>query len=158
MFLYVLYRVAHLLIIFKVALLFGSEDRGLTNDDLKFCNAVTTIPTADFSSLNLGQAVAILSYEVYTAVLEENCGGIVRHSKLAESQELEVMYGFVDQALRRMGYLREDDYDHWMHNIRQFLSRVGLKGREARTIRGFCRQIISMADKADSSDSSPPFK
>ncbi len=131
----------------EVALLFGSEDRGLTNEDLKFCNAVTTIPTADFSSLNLGQAVAILSYEVYTAALEADCGSLVKHAKLAESRELEVMYDFVEQALRKMGYLREDDYSHWMHNIRQFLSRVGLKGREARTIRGFCRQIISTAEK-----------
>ena len=47
------------------ALLFGPEDRGLTNDDLKFCRFTSTIPTADFSSLNLAQAVGIHCYELY---------------------------------------------------------------------------------------------
>lgn len=131
----------------EVALVFGPEDRGLTNDDLKFCNVVTTIPTADFSSLNLGQAVAILSSEVYSGALDASRGDSVKHAKMAESHELEVMYNFVEQALRKMGHLKEADYSYWMHNIRHFLSRIGLKGREAKFIRGFCRQIITLAEK-----------
>ncbi len=131
----------------EVALVFGPEDRGLTNDDLKLCNVVTTIPTADFSSLNLGQAVALLSYELYCGALEANRDGIVKSAKLAESRELEVMYEFVEQALRKMGHLQEVDYSYWMHNIRHFLSRIGLRGRETKLIRGVCRQVITMAEK-----------
>lgn len=131
----------------KVALVFGPEDRGLTNDDLKLCNAITTIPTADFSSLNLGQAVAVLAYEMYSGALQAKRNGIVKSARLAESRELEVMYDFVEEALRKMGHLKEVDYSYWMHNIRHFLGRIGLRGREAKLIRGFCRQISNMAEK-----------
>src|SRR5690606_7957118 len=47
----------------KTALLFGGERAGLDNDEISFCDALITIPTAEFSSLNLGQAVLLLGYE-----------------------------------------------------------------------------------------------
>src|SRR5580704_2420077 len=49
------------------ALLFGGERAGLDNDELSLCDAVITIPTAEFSSLNLGQAVLLISYEWFRA-------------------------------------------------------------------------------------------
>jgi len=52
----------------EVALLFGSEDKGLANEDLRYCHAVVSIPTsADFKSINLSHAVMILCYEIFTA-------------------------------------------------------------------------------------------
>lgn len=125
----------------KVALLFGPEDSGLTNEDLKFCNSVTTIPTADFSSLNLAQAVAILCYEVYTGVLSSR-GWKKISPKLANSHEFETTYGLIEEMLRRIGSLKETDYDHWMKNIRHFLGRVELKARETKFLQLICRQII----------------
>ncbi len=125
----------------KVALLFGPEDSGLTNEDLKFCNSVTTIPTADFSSLNLAQAVAILCYEVYTGVLSSR-GWKKISPKLASSHEYETTYGLIEKMLRRIGFLKETDYDHWMKNIRHFLGRVELKARETKFLQLICRQII----------------
>ncbi len=53
----------------QVAILFGPEDTGLTNDDLKYCQMASAIPTADFSSLNLAQAVAIHCYELYYGIV-----------------------------------------------------------------------------------------
>jgi tRNA/rRNA methyltransferase len=50
-----------------VALLFGPENWGLTNDELPFCHALVTIPTGDCSSLNLAQAVMVMVYELFTA-------------------------------------------------------------------------------------------
>jgi len=52
----------------EVALLFGPENWGLTNDELPFCHALVTIPTGDCSSLNLAQAVMVMAYELFTAV------------------------------------------------------------------------------------------
>lgn len=127
----------------KVALLFGPEDRGLTNEDLAFCNMLTTIPTAAFSSLNLAQAVAIHCYEVYDAVLAAVGEGRKQYRpKLAENQELEAMYGHVEEVLRTIGFLKETDYEYWMRSVRNFLGRLGLRAGEARTIRGFCRQFL----------------
>lgn len=126
----------------RVALLFGPEDRGLTNDDLKFCNLTTTIPTADFSSLNLAQAVAIHCHELYSGLLEATFAGKKNEPKLAESIEMEAMYAHVEEMLQHIGFLKPADCRYWMHTIRQFLSRIGLRAKEARMIRGFCRQLI----------------
>ena len=125
----------------QVALLFGPEDRGLTNEDLKYCQTKVTIPTADFSSLNLAQAVAILCYELYWGVM---CSDKVMQSspKLASSYELEGMYEHVEKLLNQIGFLRTNDSTYWIRNIRNFLGRVGLHAKEARIIRGFCRQFL----------------
>jgi len=130
----------------QVALLFGPEDRGLTNEDLKYCQTKVTIPTADFSSLNLAQAVAILCYELYWGVMY---AGKVTHSapKLANTHELEGMYEHVENLLNRIGFLRTDDSSYWIRNIRNFLGRVGLRAKEARIIRGFCRQYLWYDDQ-----------
>jgi tRNA/rRNA methyltransferase len=85
----------------RVALVFGPEDCGLTNDDLKCCNIVATIPTADFASINLAQAVAILSYELYTGVLQFQSDSAGKPcAKLAQSSELENMYAQIELTLR----------------------------------------------------------
>jgi tRNA/rRNA methyltransferase len=125
----------------QVALLFGPEHRGLTNDDLKYCQATVTIPTAEFSSLNLAQAVAILCYELFWAV--HYSGKTTTFSpKLASTRELEGMYEHVEEMLNRIGFLNTNDSSYWMRNIRQFLGRIGLRAKEARIIRGFCRQFL----------------
>ena len=49
----------------QVAILFGPEDRGLTNADLRLCHGLVNIPTAEFSSLNLAQAVMVVCYELF---------------------------------------------------------------------------------------------
>ncbi|HIJ78362.1 MAG: RNA methyltransferase [Desulfobulbaceae bacterium] len=127
----------------KVALLFGPEDRGLTNEDLQYCNQITTIPTADFSSLNLAQAVAILCHELHFALLNAVATGYTDFvPKQVESRELEATYDRLEQVLRTIGYLKDTDYEYWMNNIRQFFGRVGLRTKEARVIRGLCKQFI----------------
>jgi len=125
----------------QVALLFGPEHRGLTNEDLKFCQTTVTIPTADFSSLNLAQAVAILCYELYWGIVYAGME-VQAGPKLATSRELEGMYEHVENMLARIGFLNTNDSTYWMRNIRHFLGRMGLRAKEARIIRGFCRQFL----------------
>ena len=125
----------------QVALLFGPEHRGLTNEDLKYCQMSVTIPTADFSSLNLAQAVAILCYELYwTVMYSEKTTSFT--PKLASSYQLEGMYEHVEEMLNRIGFLNTNDSTYWMRNIRHFLGRAGLRAKEAKIIRGFCRQFL----------------
>lgn len=73
----------------QVALLFGPEDRGLTNEDLRLCHELVNIPTADFSSLNLAQAVMVMCYELFKASREETKSHAPR---LATRHELDGMY------------------------------------------------------------------
>jgi tRNA/rRNA methyltransferase len=130
----------------QVALLFGPENRGLTNEDLTYCQTTVTIPTADFSSLNLAQAVAILCYEIYWGIMYSG-KEMETGPKLASSYELEGMYQHVEEMLNRVGFLRRDDSSYWIRNIRHFLGRIGLRAKEARMIRGFCRTFIWYADQ-----------
>lgn len=132
----------------EAALVFGPEDRGLSNDDLALCNVVTTIPTADFASLNLAQAVALLSYELYCAVLaDEHHSPPQPAGKLACNRELRHLSAMVEETLRAIGHLKESDYGHWMRNLRQFLGRVELRSREVKFLVGFCRQVIALTVK-----------
>lgn len=141
----------------QVALLFGPEDRGLTNEDLKYCQTRVTIPTADFSSLNLAQAVAIIAYEIFWGVMY---GDKILRSvpRLANSKELDGMYDHVEELLTRIGFLKTNDTTYWIRNIRNFLGRVELRAKEARIIRGFCRQFLWYDDRHDSpgADVAPP--
>lgn len=123
----------------KVALLFGPEDRGLANDELRYCQTVVTIPSSrEFKSLNLSHAVMILCYEIYTASLpatEEV------KPKWARSDELEGMYGQIKTMLSDIGFLNPENPDYWMMHLRRFFARSGLLAREVKIIRGICRQL-----------------
>jgi tRNA/rRNA methyltransferase len=125
----------------KVALLFGPEDTGLANEQLRLCHAVVTIPTAkEFTSLNLAQAVMILCYEIFVASMPDLPEGEAA-PKLALSSELEGMYEHIGRMLLDIGFLNPDNPEHWMLYIRRFFARSGLLSREVKIIRGICRQL-----------------
>ena len=125
----------------KVALLFGPEDTGLANEELRLCHAVVTIPTSrEFTSLNLSHAVMILCYEIFTA-----SSAATRLSeatpKLAMSKELEGMYGQIKTLLADIEFLNPENPEYWMMHLRRFFSRAGLLSREVGLIRGICRKL-----------------
>jgi tRNA/rRNA methyltransferase len=121
-----------------VALVFGSEDRGLTNEDIRFCHQLVRIPTAQFASLNLAQAVMILCYEICAASSKPPHKVSPR---LASSQELERMYERVKEILIKVSFIRPDNPEHWMMNIRRFCSRMTLRSSDVNLIMGMCRQV-----------------
>ncbi|MGD8313196.1 MAG: RNA methyltransferase [Syntrophobacterales bacterium] len=122
----------------QVALLFGPEDRGLTNAQLRYCHALVTIPTLGFSSLNLAQAVMILCYELMLAGEKPTD----RFSpRLATRRELDGMYEHLKETFIKINFINLDNPDYWMQNIRRFFSRIGLRARDVKIIRGICRQI-----------------
>jgi len=90
----------------KIAFLFGAEDRGLTNEDLKYCQFRSVIPTSGFSSLNLAQAVAIHCYEIFHAVIHEQ-KEISPKPKIATSYEVENMYTHMENSLDGIDFLKE---------------------------------------------------
>jgi tRNA/rRNA methyltransferase len=122
----------------QAAILFGPEDRGLSNEHLRYCHTIVTIPTSRFSSLNLAQAVMIICYEIFWASRTSPEAVIPR---LADKFELEGMYEHLKQVLTKIGFINPQNPEHWMLNIRRFLSRFPLRAREVRIIRGICRQI-----------------
>jgi tRNA/rRNA methyltransferase len=120
-----------------VALLFGPENFGLTNEELAFCHTLVHIPTGACSSLNLAQAVMVLAYEIFTAA-----GDRPRFvPRLANSQELTSMYAMLQEMLVKINFISHQNPEHWMFNVRRLFARHGLLAREAQVIKGICRQI-----------------
>ena len=122
----------------RVGLLFGPEDRGLTNDDIRLCHALVTIPTAEFSSLNLAQAVMVVCYELRRY---NQPGGKTFVPRLANRHELDGMYAQLKDILVRISYIQPDNPDYFMNNLRHFGTRLKLRAKEVSIIRGICRQI-----------------
>jgi len=123
----------------EIALLFGPEDMGLSNDDLRFCHLLVTIPTSKrMKSLNLSQAAMILCYEVFVA----HAGPLEEFTpRMASSEEIEGMYAQMKTVLMKTGFLNPENPDHWMMHIRRFLGRTRLFSKEVKIIRGICRQL-----------------
>jgi TrmH family RNA methyltransferase len=143
-----------------VAILFGPEDRGLTNRELDPCHALIQIPThPGLSSLNLAQAVLVLCYELYLTSLYEmrnaECG--MRNGKrarrdedgsssflpapLAEFQKVEKMYAHLEQLLLRIGFLDTNNPKRIMHTLRRIFGRASLGDRDVAILRGIFRQL-----------------
>ncbi|MDP3183011.1 MAG: RNA methyltransferase [Desulfobaccales bacterium] len=120
-----------------IALLFGPENWGLTNQELPFCHALVTIPTDGCASLNLAQAVMVLAYEIFTA--GHAAPGF--EPRLANSRELESMYAMLKETLVKINFISHQNPEHWMFNVRRLFARHGLRAREAQVIKGICRQI-----------------
>jgi len=122
----------------RTAILFGPEDKGLSNEDIRYCHALVNIPTSDFSSINLGQAVMIVCYEIFTAGREATEEFTPR---LASRHELDGMYDQVKDILVRISYINPENPDYWMNSLRHFFTRMRLRAKEVSIIRGICRQI-----------------
>jgi len=128
----------------EVALVFGPEDRGLTNEDLRLCHALINIPTAAFSSLNLAQAVMVVCYALFTAGSEDSGPATPR---LANRHELDGLYEQLKDILVRISYINPENPDYWLNHMRRFFTRIQLRAREVSIIRGLCRQVDWYARK-----------
>jgi tRNA/rRNA methyltransferase len=124
----------------RVAIIFGSEDHGLTNEELKLCQRLITIPTApEYRSLNLAQAVAIVAYDL---VMTLDAGAERREEAArAPAGEVDAMLERMRDALIAIGFLPEDNPDHIMFTLRAIFGRSGLGPRELDVLNGMARQM-----------------
>ncbi len=126
----------------RIAIVFGPEDRGLSNEDIRYCHTLVNIPTAEFSSLNLAQAVMVMCYEIFTAeVRDQESERAEFMPRLACRHELDGMYDQIRDILVRISYINPENPDYWMNSLRHFFTRLQLRAKEVRMIRGMCRQI-----------------
>jgi len=124
----------------KVALLFGPEDHGLTNDDLKHCQRLIAIDTsADYPSLNLAQAVLLCCYELRRAAQ----AGVPSKTALepAPAADVEFLFERLQSAFLRIGFLNPQNPDHIMFALRRLFGRAELEGSDVRILLGLARQI-----------------
>jgi len=136
-----------------VALVFGPEVGGLTNDELACANLVVSIPCAPSQpTLNLAQAVLILAYEIYQARLAEvgaeaeagsgggGGGGGGSGEPPATSAEVEALFDHAATLLRRIGFERDTTFPGVLRDLRAAAARACLSRRETAVLHGICRR------------------
>ncbi len=135
-----------------VALVFGKEDRGLTNEGLDLCHHLAIIPTAtDHPSLNLAQACLVLCYEIQLASQEElpHPKG-KRHTGPATHKDLEEMHFALKEGLHHMGFFKGDRHPQSvLRMLRTLLSRAELDLREARLLRALGFEISKQFSRSE---------
>ncbi len=127
----------------KIGILFGAEERGMTNRELSHCHLVTMIPSnPDFPSLNLAQSVALIAYQLRLVLLSKEKIPEKKPLPLASMEQIEGMYQHLEKMLIKIKFLPSDNSFHMMRTLRGLLGRTGMTEREVRIIRGICRQVL----------------
>jgi tRNA/rRNA methyltransferase len=123
----------------EAAIVFGREDSGLTTDELSLCRWHATIPSADdYGSLNLAQSVLVFCYELGKAGASPGGG---REMQLADSADMESLFGQMGACLLKIGFLNEQNPEHIMRSLRRIFFRAELDSREVAIFRGMMTQI-----------------
>jgi len=123
----------------KTGILFGNERAGLDNDEISLCDAVITIPTAEFASINLAQAVLIASYEWFRAGDATPLARIGRGPLQRKPTRIELVQTFehLERELLTSGFLYPPDkVDGMIRAIRATIHRARLTYQETQTLRG----------------------
>ena len=116
-----------------VAILFGREDQGFNNDEIKICDMILTIPTSDvYPIMNLSHAVGIVLYEMS----DIEAGDI----PLAEGLDLRLLYGHLEDLMGDIEYPAHKK-DKTMLMFKRIFGRAQLIPREVQTLRGVIRRI-----------------
>jgi TrmH family RNA methyltransferase len=133
-----------------VALVFGPEVGGLTNEELAYANLVVSVPCAPLQpTLNLAQAVLILAYELYQAKRGEPrpLAGVAGAKAPADgtdppatSAEVDGLFDHAAAVLRRIGFERDSTFPGVLRDLRAAAARARLSQREAAVLRGICRR------------------
>ncbi len=128
----------------RVALLFGSEKTGLTNDDLSHCHRLLRIPTREeHISMNLGQAVAICLYELVRISKDKReADEYAAHPAAASAGEVERLTMMILEALQSSGYIAPGAEAATEEKLRRNLRRFALTRQDAQLALGMTRQIL----------------
>jgi tRNA (cytidine32/uridine32-2'-O)-methyltransferase len=140
----------------QVAVLFGREDRGLTNDELKLCNLHLNIPTsADYSSLNLAMAVQVVCYELRMLLDADRLPRAEDEewdAPFATLENMERYYQHLEQTLIDIEFLDPAAPRQLMVRLRRLYSRVRLDEMELNILRGILSETQKSIGKARSGD------
>jgi tRNA (cytidine32/uridine32-2'-O)-methyltransferase len=127
----------------KVALVFGPERMGLSNEDLQLAKYRVTIPTnPDYSSLNIAAAVQTLSYEIFKQV--EQAEAIEEFRDLPTAESLEQLYTHMESTLKDTGFIIKNHPGEIMQKLRNVFTRAELDESEVSILRG----VLSSVDRS----------
>jgi tRNA/rRNA methyltransferase len=131
----------------EVALVFGRETFGLTNEELALAHVIGTIPTApEQPSLNLAQAVVVFAYELFKAVVGE---GRFPREELAQVAALEAFFEDLGRYVLEIGFTDQNRFAHAMRRLRRIFHKARLTPGEVQMLRGLLHQSRYQMRKKD---------
>src|ERR1700757_5471786 len=137
----------------RVAVLFGSEKWGLSNEDLSYCHWLMRIPTrVEHRSMNLGQAAAVVMYEIGSeggtghegsrGKARLNAIGTAKNREFAEMETVERIGKALLEALRKSGYIAARGEVTAEEKLRRMLRRFSMQAADAEVLLGMVRKIL----------------
>jgi TrmH family RNA methyltransferase len=140
-----------------VALVFGREDKGLTNTELDLCHRSVTIPTTEHSSLNLAQAVLVMAYELWMAAQgsEQPFKAPRRSAPPASAEFLEMLFADVEQALWTIDFFKSRQTESVMRTLRELVRRADPDQREAAFARAIAIEVVKYFERSRSPSKAP---
>lgn len=140
----------------QVALIFGREDKGLTNEQLRRCHLQVHIPTNEnFSSLNLGAAVQVLCYELRMMQLikaDALAMPKLRGHELASMDDMERYYDHLYQVLMDIGFLDHSSHEKIMAKLRRLYGRVRPDSVELSILRGILSETQRCIESSETKE------
>ncbi|WP_066383588.1 MULTISPECIES: RNA methyltransferase [unclassified Anabaena] len=123
------------------ALIFGREDRGLSNEELNYAQRFVRIPSSpNYPSLNLASAVGICCYELAQPA-QIDATATITTTELAPIELVEAYYQQLESLLLKIGYLYPHTASSRMEKFRQLYNRAHLQTQEVAMLRGILRQV-----------------
>jgi TrmH family RNA methyltransferase len=121
----------------QVAIMFGREDRGLSNEELDMANTLVTIPTTGHPSLNLAQAVLVALYELHLAAADATrvLAPPRKDAPPATSEQFELAFADAEKALEHMEFFKTRYRAHVLRSLRSLLFRANPDAREILLVR-----------------------
>lgn len=127
-----------------VAILFGREASGLTNQELERCQSIVGIPAnPEYSSLNIAAAAQVLCYELLCARLE-GVPQVADEEQYATGGELEGFFSHLEQTLLHTAFYDPDNPRYLMRQMRSIFDRGNLRSSEVNLLRGMCKSILNL--------------
>ena len=125
-----------------VALVFGRERTGLTNDELQKCHYHVAIPAnPEYSSLNLAMAVQTICYEVRMCWLQDQAPEVESEADYPSAHQLEGFYQHLEQTLLKTGFIADDHPGQVMSKLRRLFNRARPEAIELNILRGILTSI-----------------
>ena len=128
----------------RLAVMFGRESSGLSNEEMDFCNYLVYIPcNPQFKSLNLASAVQVIAYEIRKCVFANEASAVDVWGSIdkgpdspAMSEEMEAFYCHLEQSLRKTYFFANRQSKSLMRRLRKLFNRTHLSQREVKILRG----------------------
>jgi len=121
----------------EIALVFGTEMSGLSNEEADRCHLLATIPAnPEYTSLNLSQAVQIMCYELRMAITTGELHYEEKPAELATQEDLERFYEHMREVLEQIGYINPRAPKKLFERLRRLYARTRLEKEEVNLLRG----------------------